>query len=292
MLPKELVKKIKQIEIRTNRLVDETLGGEYHSIFKGQGIEFNEVREYQFGDDIRTIDWNVTSRTGRLHVKKYVEERELTVMLVVDASGSIQFGSEGRFKNEIAAELAALFAFSAIKNNDRVGLIIFTDRVEKYLPPAKGTKHVLRVIRELLYFKPKGNGTDISQALEYLNRIAVKKSVVFLLSDFTTKGYEKAMRITNQRHDLVVMAITDPREQEIPPIGLICLKDNERGEEITIDSTSAEFKQILEKRWQLRNFQLTDFLQRSGIDHCEIDVSKPYIKKIVRFFKGRARRRR
>ena len=292
MLPKELVKKIKQIEIRTNRLVDETLGGEYHSIFKGQGIEFNEVREYQYGDDIRTIDWNVTSRTGQLHVKKYVEERELTVMLVVDASGSIQFGSEGRFKSEISAELAALFAFSAIKNNDRVGLIIFTDRVEKYLPPAKGKKHVLRVIRELLYFKPEGKGTDISHALEYLNRIAVKKSVVFLLSDFAASGYEKAMRITNQKHDLVVMALTDPRERTMPPIGLIRLRDNERGEEITVDSTSPEFRRILDRRWIKRNLSLQDFLSKSGIDYCEIDVSKPYIKKIVRFFKSRARRMR
>jgi len=292
MLPKELVKKIKQIEIRTNRLVDETLGGEYHSIFKGQGIEFNEVREYQYGDDIRTIDWNVTSRTGQLHVKKYVEERELTVMLVVDASGSIQFGSEGRFKSEISAELAALFAFSAIKNNDRVGLIIFTDRVEKYLPPAKGKKHVLRVIRELLYFKPEGKGTDISHALEYLNRIAVKKSVVFLLSDFAASGYEKAMRITNQKHDLVVMALTDPRERTMPPIGLIRLRDNERGEEITVDSTSPEFRRILDRRWIKRNLSLQNFLSKSGIDYFEIDVSKPYIKKIVRFFKSRARRMR
>jgi uncharacterized protein (DUF58 family) len=292
MLSKELVKKIRQIQIRTNRLVDETLGGEYHSLFKGQGMEFSEVREYQDGDDIRTVDWNVTSRTGKLFVKKYVEERELTVMIVVDASGSFQFGSVGRFKNDLAAELAALFAFSAIKNNDRVGLILFTDKVEKYLPPAKGTKHVLHVIRELLYFKPSGKGTDINGALQYLNRIARKKSVVFLISDFTNDDYEKAMRITNRKHDLVVIKIFDPREKEIPAIGLVRLKDNETGEEIVIDGSSERLRKILTERWNAMDARLVDFLSRSGIDYVSLDDTAPYIKTIVQFFKKRTRQRR
>jgi uncharacterized protein (DUF58 family) len=292
MLSKELVKKIRQIQIRTNRLVDETLGGEYHSLFKGQGMEFSEVREYQDGDDIRTVDWNVTSRTGKLFVKKYVEERELTVMIVVDASGSFQFGSVGRFKNDLAAELAALFAFSAIKNNDRVGLILFTDKVEKYLPPAKGTKHVLHVIRELLYFKPSGKGTDINGALQYLNRIARKKSVVFLISDFTNDDYEKAMRITNRKHDLVVIKIYDPREKEIPAIGLVRLKDNETGEEIVIDGSSKNLRETLSARWNARDARLSDFLDRSGIDFVSLDDTAPYIKTIVQFFKKRTRQRR
>ncbi len=292
MLPKELVKKIKQIEIRTNRIVNETLGGEYHSIYKGQGMEFNEVREYQEGDDVRTIDWNVTSRSGELHVKKYIEERELTVMLVVDSSGSVNFGSEGRFKNEIAAELAALFAFSAIKNNDRVGLILFSDRIEKYLPPAKGTQHVLRVIRELLYFKPEGRGTDVSMALEYLNNITRKKSVVFLISDMISDNYDKAVRITNSKHDLSVIKINDPRERELPPIGLIRLKDNESGEEILVDTSSRKVRELLEKRWDYRDEKTHDFLKKSGIAYINLDTSQDYMKKIVRFFKERASKRR
>ena len=291
MLPKELVKKIRQIQIKTNRLVDETLGGEYHSLFKGQGMEFSEVREYQDGDDIRTVDWNVTSRTGKLFVKKYVEERELTVIILVDASGSFQFGSVGRFKNDLAAELAALFAFSAIKNNDRVGLILFTDRVEKFLPPAKGTKHVLRVIRELLYFKPAGKGTDIDGALQYLNRIARKKSVVFLISDFTGDNYEKAMRITNRKHDLVVIKIFDPREKEIPSIGLMRLKDNETGEEIVVDGSSRDLRETVTSRWKEKDRKLADFLDHSGIDFLALDDSVPYIKTIVKFFKKRTLRR-
>ena len=292
MLPKELIKKIKQIEIRTNRLVNETLGGEYHSIYKGQGMEFNEVREYQDGDDIRMIDWNVTSRTGKLHVKKFIEERELTVMLVVDASGSVAFGSEGYYKNELAAELAALFAFSAVKNNDRVGLLIFSDRIEKYLPPAKGLQHVLRVIRELLYFKPVGTGTNIEGALEYLNNIARKKSVVFLISDLFGSGYEKALRITNQKHDLALIKVSDPREKNLPSIGLIRLRDNETGEEIEVDSSSKKVREALTNRWEYIEAQQKDYLKKSGIDYLEIDVSRDYIKKIVRFFKERARRRR
>lgn len=292
MLPKELVKKIKQIEIRTNRLVNETLGGEYHSIYKGRGMEFSEVREYQDGDDIRMIDWNVTSRTGRFHVKKFVEERELTVMLVVDASGSVDFGSEGRFKNDLAAELAALFAFSAIKNNDRVGLILFTDRIEKYLPPAKGSQHVLRVIRELLYFKPVGRKTDIALALKYLNNIVRKKAVVFLISDLIGGVHEKGMRITNSKHDLAVVKLTDPRERELPSAGLIRLRDNESGDEIMIDSSSKRLRETLRNRWDYENEEIKAFLSKSGIDYLELDVSAPYIKKIVRFFKERARRRK
>src|SRR3990167_6680495 len=214
MISKDILKKIKQIQIHTRRLVDEAFIGEYHSVFKGRGMEFEEVREYQPGDEIRTIDWNVTARMGHPYVKKYVEERQLTVMLLLDSSGSSHFGTTKRFKKELAAEVSAVLAFAAIKNNDRVGLIIFTDRIEKFVPPRKGLHHVLRVVREALYFNPKGRGTDIAEALRYLDNVISRRAIAFVISDFFAEDFKKSLSIANKKHDVVAITITDPRESE------------------------------------------------------------------------------
>ena len=219
MIPREVLEKVRRIEIKTRRLVVDALAGEYHSSFKGRGMEFSEVREYQMGDDIRTIDWNVTSRTGQLHVKKFIEERELTVLLMLDASGSADFGTRGGFKREMAAEIGALLAFSAIKNNDRVGAMVFTDDVEMYVPPRKGRGHVLRVIRDLLYFEPRGRGTSVGKACEFLNRVTRKQAVVFLLSDFIDSRFDDPLRVAAKKHDLISILISDPAEAELPPVG-------------------------------------------------------------------------
>ncbi|MFQ5628135.1 MAG: DUF58 domain-containing protein, partial [bacterium] len=235
MIPKEILKKVKSIEIQTRGMVNDVFSGEYHSVFKGRGMEFAEVREYQFGDDIRTIDWNVSARMGCPYIKVFDEERELTVMLLVDASRSADFGTQKQMKGEIAAEICALLAFSAIKNNDKVGLIIFTDKIEIFVPPRKGKKHVLRVIRELLYHKPVGAQTDLSLALEYLSRLITRRAVVFLISDFQDENYEQSLRIASRKHDLIAITITDPREVVLPDVGFIELEDAETGETILID---------------------------------------------------------
>ncbi|NUO81345.1 DUF58 domain-containing protein, partial [candidate division KSB1 bacterium] len=235
MIPKEILKKVRRLEIQTRALVNDVFSGEYHSVFKGRGMAFAEVREYVLGDDVRNIDWNVTARTGHPFVKVFDEERELTVMLLVDVSSSGEFGTHEQMKGDIAAEICALLAFSAIKNNDKVGLIIFTDRIEKFVPPKKGRTHVLRVLREVLYHKPEGHGTNITTALEYLNRVIRRKAVVFLVSDFLSEGYEKALRVAGKRHDLVAIPITDPRETEIPNVGLVELEDAETGEVHLLD---------------------------------------------------------
>ena len=251
MIPKDLLKKVKHIHIYTSRLVNDILAGEYHSTFKGQGMEFNEVREYQAGDDVRTIDWNVTARTGKPFIKKFVEERELTVMLMVDASASNKFGSNKQLKNEFIAELCSVLAFSAIKNNDKVGLIIFTDQVEKYIPPKKGKKHVLHVISEILFFKPKNTLTNINSALEFLSSVNKRRSVSFLVSDFITKGYERALQIANKRHDIIAITVQDPREKEMPNIGIIELQDIETKEFLTVDTTDKNVRKgfkILSKK--------------------------------------------
>src|SRR5574337_129223 len=230
MISKDILKKIQQIEIHTRRLVNEAFVGEYHSVFKGRGMEFEEVREYQPGDEIRTIDWNVTARMGRPFIKRYVEERELTVMLLVDVSASGNFGSIKQLKNEVAIEICSLLAFSAIKNNDKVGLIMFTDKIEKFIPPKKGPTHVLRVIRELLCTEPTGKGTNISVALEYMNKISSRRAITFMVSDFIANDYAHALRIANKKHDVIAITIADPREQELPNVGFIELKDAESGE--------------------------------------------------------------
>ena len=290
MLPKELIKNIRRIEIRTNRLVNDVLGGEYHSVFKGRGMEFDEVREYQFGDDVRTIDWNVTARTGSPHVKRFVEERELTVVLLVDASSSSQFGTADRMKGELAAELCALLAFSAIKNNDRVGLIIFTDRIELYVPPKKGKSHVLRLIRDLLYFKAEGRGTDIPGALEFLQKIQKRKSVCFLVSDFLTdQDYKQALAIANQRHDVITITLGDPREVELPPIGILELEDAETGEEIVIDTSDPEVRQKFASYAQIESEERHRMFRSLSVDSVDVSTGGDYILPLINFFKRRAK---
>jgi len=290
MLPKDILKKIRRIEIRTDNLVNDLFCGEYHSVFKGRGMEFSEVREYQPGDDIRTIDWNVTARMGHPFVKKFVEERELTVMLLVDASSSGEFGTVEQMKGEIGVEICALLAFSAIKNNDRVGLIIFTDTVEKFVPPKKGRNHVLRVIRELLYFKPKNHNTDITCALDYMNRILNRRSVVFIISDFITTGYDTALKIANKRHDIIPITITDPRELELPKIGMIELEDAETGEAVLIDTYDPEVRKAFGSFSSRERKERDAFFKRMDIDPVDIMTDRSYIEPLMNFFRKRANR--
>ena len=288
MIPKEVLQKVRQIEIRTRRIVDSVMSGEYHSAFKGRGMEFSEVRSYMDGDDVRTIDWNVTARMGSPYIKKYVEERELTVMLVVDASSSGDFGSVDKFKGEMAVELCSLLAFSAIRNNDRVGLIIFTSDVEVFIPPRKGKNHVLRVIRELLYFRPKNRGTDIGNALKFLNKVQTKTSVVFLVSDFISAvNFEAPLRVAAKRHDLVTISITDPREESIPRVGLIELEDAETGETILFDTRSKKSLAIYRREVGRRREQLDGLLRSTGTDEIRVSTETGYVKPIVKFFQKR-----
>ncbi len=290
MIPREVLKKIRRIEIRTKRLVNDLFSGEYHSTFKGQGMEFEEVRQYVPGDDIRLIDWNVTARTGQPYVKIFKEERELSVVLLVDASSSSQFGTRERFKSDTAAELCALLAFSAIKNNDKVGLIIFTDRIEKFVPPKKGRAHVLRLIREVLYFKPEGVGTDISGALEYFNKVIKRRSVVFLVSDFLSEGYYKPLQIANNKHDIIAMKITDPREETFDNVGLLELEDAETGEVYVIDTSSRQFRREFAARVDEDSRDLKRGFQLIDVDFINIHTDRSYILPLINFFKMRERR--
>jgi len=290
MISKELLKKVRKIEITTNRIVNDVFAGEYHSVFKGRGMEFDEVREYQVGDDIRTIDWNVTARYGHPFVKRYVEERELTVMLLVDASSSGEFGTGWQLKGELAVEICALLAFSAIKNNDKVGLIIFTDKIEKVILPKKGRKHVLRVIRELLYFNPEQKKTDIKLALDYLNKILTRKAIVFLISDFLGTGYEMALNVANKRHDLIGITIRDPREIDLPPLGIIEFEDAETGETIVIDTYDNEIRKSFAEVSSEGRSNLELIFKKLGVDYINVMTDKPYINSIIRFFQKRARR--
>lgn len=290
MIPQEVMQQIRRIHIRTRRMVNEILSGQYESVFKGQGMEFREVREYVPGDDIRSIDWNVTARTGEPHVKVMAEERELTVMLMVDMSGSGMFGSVSRFKNELAAELCAVLAFSAIKNNDKVGLIAFTDDIELYVPPQKGSKHVLRVIREVLYFKPKNKGTDIPKALHYLNNVIRRKAVVFLVSDFMADNYETALRVANHRHDVVAVTVTDPREHTLPDVGLVAVRDAETGRETLVNTSDAKVRAAYEKETRAMLQKRDEILRRNRVDTMHTSTDTPYVEEIYRFFKMRERR--
>lgn len=290
MIPKEILKKIRYIEIRTRRLVNDLFSGEYHSTFKGQGMEFEEVREYQPGDDIRLIDWNVTARTGFPHVKKFREERELSVVLLVDASSSGRFGTRDRFKSEVAAELCALLAFSAIKNNDKVGLIIFTDRIEKFVPPKKGRSHVLRLIREILFFQPQGVATDIGMALEYLTKVIKRKSVVFLVSDFFFEGYTKPLQLANKKHDVIAIKICDPRERVFEDVGLIELEDAETGEVVLINTGSKEFRREFAARADEDLQNLKRSFKLVNMDFINIQTDQSYIAPLVSFFNMREKR--
>ncbi|HCR16881.1 MAG TPA: DUF58 domain-containing protein [Candidatus Latescibacteria bacterium] len=290
MVPAEILKKVKRIELRTRHLVNTVFSGEYHSVFKGQGMAFAEVREYQLGDDVRTIDWNVTARMGHPFVKVFDEERELTVMLMVDASGSGDFGTVEQMKGEIGVEICAMLAFSAIQNNDRVGLIIFTDEVEAFIPPKKGRKHVLRVIRELLYFRPQRRNTDIGEALDYLNNVTTRKSVVFLVSDFLAEGYLRSLRVAARRHDLIAVVLEDPRESEMPDVGIVELEDAETGEEILVDTSHPEMRELF-TRYALDARRQRDRAFRSnGIEQVDIKTDTSYVDSLMRFFKMRSQK--
>ena len=294
MLTSELMKKIKRIEIRTRRMVDDSFAGEYHSIFKGRGMEFDEVRPYQIGDEIRTIDWNVTARTGEPYVKRYVEERELTVMLVVDASASENFGSVNRFKRELAAELTAVLSFAATTNNDKVGLLIFTDQIELFIPPRKGRKHVLRLVRELLAFEPQSKGTNIRMALDKVNQILKRRSIVFLVSDFMAEpeSYQRALSVTNRRHDLIAVDLNDPLDKAIENVGLLALEDPESGAVVWVDTSSGRWQNAYRQRMeQLENGKSRVFRQAS-VDRIDIHTNQEYTVPLTRFFKERAQRLR
>jgi len=292
MIPKEILKKIRRIQIVTNRMVSDVFAGEYHSVFKGRGMEFDEVREYQPGDEERDIDWNVTARMGRPFVKKFVEERELTVMLLVDASASSRFGTRGCFKSELSAEVCAVLAFSAIRNKDRVGLVVFSDRIEKFVPPGKGSRHVLRVIREILYHRPRGKGTDIALALDFLNRVTRRRSVSFLVSDFQSSGYEQALRIAARRHDLIALAVGDPRESELEPVGLVSLRDAETGEEALVDTSSEPVRRRYADEAGNRRQARIRLFRESGVDCVELSTGEPYELTLLKFFRRREKRAR
>jgi uncharacterized protein (DUF58 family) len=290
-LAPELFQQIKSIQIRTQRLVTSTFAGEYESAFKGRGMEFEQVREYQPGDDIRHIDWNVTARVGHPFVKEHREERELTVMLLVDRSSSGAFGTRSRLKSEIVAEVAAILAYSAIHSNDRVGLIVFSDQVELFIPPKKGRAHVWRVIREVLVFRPKGRGTDLQTALEFLRRVSRRRAVTFLLSDFEDEGYEHQLRVAGRRHDLTAVSVLDPRELELPAVGLIELEDAETGARRIIDTSDRRVRAQLERANREQYERRRELFLAAGVGQLELRTDRPYIDDIVRFFRARERRR-
>ena len=293
MIPKEILKKVRQIHIRTKHMVSDVFAGEYHSVFKGQGMEFEEVREYVPGDEIRSIDWNVTARMGHPFVKKFTEERELTVMLLVDISGSNVYGSSVQLKKDLAAEIAAVLAFAAIQNNDRVGLILFSDEVEGYIPPKKGVAHVLRVIREALYFQPKRTGTRIQPALDFLNHVTTRKTVTFLISDFIlAEDLRRSLAITAKRHDLISVIIGDKTEKAWPSVGVIDWMDAETGRRFLVDTADAQTRRTFGIGQEQRRRELLDMLHASGVDTIEANAGEPYEREFIRFFRLRERRLR
>ncbi len=290
MLTSEQLKTVRKIQIRTSHLVSDLFAGQYHSVFKGHGMEFAEVRQYLPGDDVRTIDWNVTARTGVPHVKRFVEERELTVMLLVDASASTQFGSVKQLKSEMAAELAAVFAFSAITNNDKVGLLVFSDQVELALRPKKGTRHVLRVIREVLSYRPRGQGTDIAAALEHLGHVTKRRCVTFLISDFLDERAQLALKIANRRHDIIAVVLDDPRESELPDVGLIELQDAESGARRVVDTSDPRVRRAFAEASAERR-RVRDLMLRSvDVDAIVVRTDRPYAEALMRFFRMREKR--
>jgi len=290
VIEKELLRALKKIEITTNRLATEQLSGNYTSVFKGQGLAFREVRQYQPGDDVRTIDWNVSARMNEAYVKVFVEEREMTMMLVVDISASEQFGSQAMDKSRVAAEVGALCAFSAIKHNDRVGLILATDRVEKIVPPKKGPKHVMRVVREILGATPEHRGTDLKIALETLYRVARRRSVAFVLSDFYTSGYERALSLAAARHDVIPIVLLDPRDEELADVGLTTFEDFETGESVLVDTSDRKVREHYRQAMlKLRTAQIRLF-RKLGLDHCVVRTDQPYIRPIRDLFNRRAKR--
>jgi uncharacterized protein (DUF58 family) len=298
---REILRQVRRIELRTRGLVNSLFGGEYRSVFRGQGMEFSEVRAYEPGDDVRYIDWNVTARTGEPYVKKHVEERELTVLLVVDLSGSEQFGTRGRFKAELAAELAAVLALAAIRNNDRVGLVLFSDRIEHVVPPRKGSRHAMRMIRDVLAFRPAGRGTDMAAAIDYAARLLPHRGIIFLLSDFAPAAgaravdrahFEKVLRQVSRRHDLVAVAIADPAELALPAIGLVALEDPETGQLAYVDTSRAGVREIFNVALAKERIELRRLFRRLGIDRIDVRTDRPYVRPLLAFFRRRERRRR
>lgn len=295
MIPKEVLKNIRRIQITTSRMVNDVFAGQYQSVFKGKGMEFEEVREYQPGDEIRSIDWNVTARMGHPYVKKFVEERELTVMLVLDMSASCFFGTAKQLKRQLAAEFCSVLAFSAIRNNDRVGFIAFTDRIEKFIPPRKGLRHVLRVIREALYFKPEGKGTDINIALEYLNKVSSRKTITFIVSDFYLPtgfaDFKKMLLASNKRHDVIAVTLTDPWELSLPDMGIISLEDPETRESFMLDTSDSRVCREYLLNAQNGFKERSKFFQSGGVDTIDIRTDIPYSKSLFKFFRAREKRR-
>jgi uncharacterized protein (DUF58 family) len=288
----DLANQIRRIEIRTRHKVEDLFAGSYLSVFKGRGIEFDEVRPYQSGDDVRVVDWNVTARMGELYVKRFIEERELTVLLMVDVSGSQDFGSVGRFKREAVAEMAALLAFAASRNNDKVGLLLFTDRVEKYFPPRKGRRHILRLVRELLTFQPAGRGTDLKAALDYSNRMLKRRGIVFLLSDFQAdpQTYRKALNVAGRRHDLVAIDLRDPLEKNIAPVGLMVLEDAETGELTEVDTADPAWRKMFSARQEQRDAAIRQVLNGAKVDRIDLATADDFVNALTRFFQNRMRR--
>jgi uncharacterized protein (DUF58 family) len=291
MIPKDILRKVRQIQIRTRHMVSDLFAGSYHSVFKGQGMEFHEVRDYVPGDDIRAIDWNVTARMGHPFIKKYVEERELTVMLLVDVSGSLDFGSGAQFKKDLAAELAAVLSFAATQNNDRVGLLLFADEVEHFLPPRKGTRHVLRVIRDALYFKSRGRGTNLGAALTYLSRVTTRRSVVMVISDFLDDQFRTALTVAARRHDVIAVVVDDPREAEWVPAGVVEWEDAETGERCLVDTSDRGTRAALARHQTERRQTRDQQLRAAGVDIIRVTTSRPYAPELVKFFRQRERRR-
>lgn len=292
MIPREILKDIRRIQITTSRMVTDVFAGQYQSVFKGKGMEFDEVREYIPGDEIRSIDWNVTARAGRPFVKKFTEERELTVMLLLDMSASSFFGTRGQMKAQLAAKICSVLALSAIKNNDKVGFIAFTDKIEKFIPPRKGLRHVLRIIREALYFKPSSTGTDIVLALEYLNRVTPRKTVSFIMSDFFAPEFKKMLAVANKRHDIVAVTITDPAELELADAGLVKLFDPETGRDMVVDSSDKKVRLQYSANAQSRNQRKDSLFRSVNVDCIDVRTDVPYSKSLIRFFKARERRMR
>jgi uncharacterized protein (DUF58 family) len=290
MIPKELIKKLRKIEIRTSKLANDQLAGGYHSVFKGRGMAFSEVRQYQPGDDVRFIDWNVSARMNETYVKVFTEEREMTVMLLVDLSASERFGSVRRPKVETVAEVSALLAFSAIKNNDRVGLVLFTDRVEKFVPPKKGRGHVMRVVTEILNARPEGEGTDLNVALELLGHVARRRSVAFVVSDFLAGDYERAMRVAAARHDLIPIQVSDPREEELPDVGLALFEDLETGELIEVDTSDPAVRRLYRKRATRQRQEREELFRRLSLDSIAVSTDRDYVRPLTELFRRRQRR--
>jgi uncharacterized protein (DUF58 family) len=289
-VPREVLRQVKLIELRTRGLVNTLFSGEYQSVFKGHGQEFAEVREYAPGDEYRTIDWNVSARMGHPYVKKFTEERELTVLFAVDLSGSEQFGTRGRFKAEVAAEIAAVIAMAAIKNNDRVGLLTFTDRVEEFVPPKKGRRHALRLIRDLLAFRPSGRGTDIATALDYVGRILRQRAIIFLISDFLDMGFERSLKLISRRHDLVAITVSDPRERLLPDVGYLELIDAESDRRVVLDSGSRYVREQFQHLAGEDDLRLRQLLRRLSVDQIDIQTDRSYVPPLIEFFRARERK--